>query len=95
MLELLPDSYAAFFYRVVHRWYFDAASLQAVARQAGFSDVKLRYFHRFDLSNLLIWLRDRRPSGRASLAVSPVVDAAFIRWLESNGRSDYIYAWLS
>lgn len=95
LLELLPDSYAAFYYRVVHRWYFDAASLQAVARRAGFSDVKIQYVHRFDLSNLLVWLRDRRPSGRASLEISPFVDASFVRWLESSGRSDYMYAWLS
>lgn len=92
MLELLPEDYGAFFFRTVHTWYFDGGSLQALASAAGFADCTVEYVHRFDLSNALLWLRDRRPSGQAALAVAPPVDAAFCRWLESAGRADYIYA---
>lgn len=92
MLELLPEDYGSFFFRTVHTWYFDAGSLRALAATAGFADCVVEYVHRFDLSNALLWLRDRRPSGQAELAVSPPVDAAFCRWLESAGRADYMYA---
>jgi 2-polyprenyl-3-methyl-5-hydroxy-6-metoxy-1,4-benzoquinol methylase len=92
MLELLPQDYGAFFFRTVHTWYFDAGSLRALAEAAGFADCAVEYVHRFDLSNALLWLRDRRPSGQAALAVAPPVDAAFSRWLESTGRADYMYA---
>jgi SAM-dependent methyltransferase len=92
MLELLPEDYGAFFFRTVHTWYFDAGSLRALASAAGFADCAVEYVHRFDLSNALLWLRDRRPTGQSGLAVAPPVDAAFCRWLESAGRADYIYA---
>jgi 2-polyprenyl-3-methyl-5-hydroxy-6-metoxy-1,4-benzoquinol methylase len=92
MLELLPEDYGAFFFRTVHTWYFDAGSLRALASAAGFAACAVEYVHRFDLSNALLWLRDRRPTGQATLAVAPPVDAAFCRWLESAGRADYIYA---
>lgn len=92
LLELLPKDYASFFYRVVHRWYFDAAAMGEAARLAGFTGVEIRHVHRFDLSNLLVWLRDRRPSGRGTIAVDPRVDAAFVKWLEASRRSDYLYA---
>jgi 2-polyprenyl-3-methyl-5-hydroxy-6-metoxy-1,4-benzoquinol methylase len=92
MLELLPEDYGAFFFRTVHTWYFDGGSLRTLASAAGFADCTVEYVHRFDLSNTLLWLRDRRPTGLAALAISPPVDAAFCRWLESAGRADYIYA---
>lgn len=94
LLELLPAEYGAFFYRTVHTWYFDAASLAAVAGKAGFSGCTVRSVHRFDLSNALLWLRDRRPTGLGAVAVNPVVNAAYAAWLENEGRADYLYATL-
>ena len=94
LLELLPESYAPFFYRQVHRWYFETHSLTEAATLAGFSRVRPFHVHRFDLSNLLVWLRDRRPSGLGAIAVSGPLDAAFAATLEASGRSDYLYAWL-
>lgn len=92
MLELLPEDYGSFFFRTVHTWYFDAASLRAAAETAGFRECAVEYVHRFDLSNALLWMRDRRPSGRGAVPVAPPVNAAFRSWLESAGRADYIYA---
>jgi SAM-dependent methyltransferase len=92
MLELLPEEYGAFFFRTVHSWYFDAASLKRLAAAAGFAECAVQHVHRFDLSNALLWLRDRRPSGQGTVSVAPPVSAAFRSWLESTGRSDYLYA---
>ena len=92
MLELLPEDYGAFFFRAVHSWYFDAASLRRLATAAGFAECAVESVHRFDLSNALLWLRDRRPSGLGAVPVAPPVDAAFQKWLETSGRADYLYA---
>lgn len=92
MLELLPEDYGAFFFRTVHSWYFDAGSLKRLAAAAGFGECAVEYVHRFDLSNALLWLRDRQPSGRGTVSVGPPVNAAFRSWLESTGRADYLYA---
>jgi 2-polyprenyl-3-methyl-5-hydroxy-6-metoxy-1,4-benzoquinol methylase len=94
LLELLPAEYGAFFYRTVHTWYFDHSSLETLSRAAGFTGCEARSVHRFDLSNALLWLRDRRPTGLGAVGVSPVVNAAFAEWLEREGRADYLYATL-
>lgn len=95
LLELLPTDYAAFFYRVVHRSYFTADSLRAAGAAAGFRHVDVRFQHRFDLANALLWLRDRRPSGLGAVKVPASVDAAFRAALEAEGRADYLVATLA
>ncbi len=94
MLELLPVDYAQFFYRQVHRWYFDAGSLTTAAAQAGFKSARAFHVHRFDLSNFLLWLRDRRPTGLGKVNAPAALGAAFEPALEQSGRADYLYAWL-
>jgi SAM-dependent methyltransferase len=91
LLQLLPEDYARFFYRIVHLWYFDAESLIALVRAAGFTDVAVRYVHRFDLSNAVLWLRDRRPTGLGALTSTREADGLFRAVLETNGRADYLY----
>jgi SAM-dependent methyltransferase len=92
MLDLLPEDYGSFFFRTVHSWYFDASSVKTLAAAAGFAECRVQYVHRFDLSNALLWLRDRRPSGQGTVPIALPVNAAFRSWLESAGRADYLYA---
>ena len=94
LMSLLPDTYPSFFYRAVHRWYFDADSLANCARQAGLAVEQMRCVHRFGLSNALIWLRDKKPGGHAALPGinAPLLDAVWARTLEIEGNGDYLYA---
>lgn len=93
LLDILPESYAPFFYRAAHRWYFDADSLAHAGRAAGFEVSGLRFVQRYSLSNFLLWLRDRKPSGEARLAGldTPVIEAMWAAHLEATGRSDAVY----
>lgn len=94
LLSLLPDVYASFFYRTAHRWYFREASLRTLARRAGFSKSSVRFLHRFDLSNFLLWLRDKRPTGLGKIQIPASLDAHFSSALEEARTADYLYAWL-
>jgi 2-polyprenyl-3-methyl-5-hydroxy-6-metoxy-1,4-benzoquinol methylase len=92
LMKLLPQDFAAFFHRVVHRWYFDAASLAACARLAGFEVTGTRYVHRYGMANALAWLRDRRPTGRTRMdAISPLADELWGSYLSETGQSDCLY----
>ena len=97
LMQLLPDAYRPFFYRAVHRWYFDDASLRQAARHAGLDVVDIRCVHRFGLSNALIWLRDKKPGGRMQLphVGTPLLDSVWARALEAEGVGDYLYAILA
>jgi SAM-dependent methyltransferase len=91
LLEILPTEYAAFFYRIVHLWYFDAESLSGLMRAAGFGDVAVSHHHRFDLSNAVLWLRDKRPTGLGAMSIPDGASEVFRGLLEANGRADYLY----
>lgn len=92
LLDLLPDDYPAFFHRVVHRWYFDEDSLRTCAEQAGYEVADVRHVHRFGLSNVLAWMRDRRPTGRVRLeGIDRRMDQGWKSQLEATGRGDCIY----
>ncbi|MGE3844720.1 MAG: class I SAM-dependent methyltransferase [Vicinamibacterales bacterium] len=95
LLSQLPE-YRAFFYRTVHRFYFDASSLQQCARQAGLAVSGVRYFQRYGLSNAMQWLRDRRPTGGQSLAglADSDVDVLWSRHLERTGQADQLFVFL-
>lgn len=94
LMDLLPDDFPSFFYRSQHRWAFDADALVRAAAAAGFS-AEIRHVHRYGMANSLLWLREKRPSGRLAL---PVIDATadglWRAWLEANGRADNLYVLL-
>lgn len=92
LMELLPDTFPSFFYRVQHRWAFDAESLEHCARLAGFDAISIQHVHRYGLANAIQWLRDRRPRGRTPLPpLDSTIDRHWQAWLESTGRADNLY----
>ena len=91
LLEVLPGEYRQFFYRAVHTWYFDAESIVRLVQQAGFGEASVSYLHRYDLSNAILWLRDKQPTGRAKLHIPEAANALFRPMLEASGRADYLY----
>ena len=95
LMDLLPEDYPAFFYRTVHRWYFDQGSFSRCAEFSGMDVIESRCVHRFGLSNALIWLRDRKPGGSFSLpSVNAVMEHCWQNSLEQAGTGDYLYFWL-
>lgn len=93
LMDLLGDEYKEFFYRTVHRWYFDMPSLSGLARRCGFDIVQESCVQRFGISNALAWLRDRKPTGDKAL---PAVNDRLLNqfwktYLESRGSGDYLY----
>ena len=94
LLDLAGEAYRRFFYRVHHRWYFDAPSLEAVAERSGLEVERVAYVQRYGLSNAVTWMREERPSGDQILAVldNPALDRAWQDHLERMGRADRLYA---
>lgn len=91
LIEYLPLTYKPFFYRVVHRWYFNATSLKGVAQAAGFTNVGFRYKQRFNLSNAFNWIKDGRPTGQSASFFSYAFEGLYRHELEAMGKADYIY----
>lgn len=96
LMGLLPDDYPAFFYRVAHRWYFNADSLIACAERAGLTCQSIQSVQRYGLSNTLNWLKERRPMGDRRLpGIEALADHQWRAYLQTMGMADTLYAWLS
>jgi SAM-dependent methyltransferase len=92
LFDLLPQDFPSFFYRVVHRWYFDAASLANCARMAGYKVVQMRHIHRYGMANAFRWLRDRQPGGHDPLSgIDALADSFWCGYLEQSGRADCLF----
>ena len=93
LMDLLGNEYHRFFYRTVHRWYFDMQSLSDLAQRCGFETVQKNCVQRFGISNTLSWLRDRKPTGDQTLPAmnDPMINQCWKNYLESKGRGDYLY----
>ena len=63
LMQLHAERYRSFYYRTAHLWYFENKSLTWAVDRAGFLDVEVTYYHRYDLSNIFCWLRDDKPTG--------------------------------
>jgi SAM-dependent methyltransferase len=92
LMKLLPADFPAFFYRTQHRWYFDAESLALTARAAGYEVAETVYAHRYGMANALLWLRERKPSGRDGLpGIDTMADKLWSSYLEQSGQADNLY----
>lgn len=94
LMRLGCEPYRAFFYRKVHRFYFDGASLRTAAAAAGFGDTRLRFVHRFGHANFTTWLLEGRPGGRTESPLGDVFDHTWRSTLEDRGLADYLYAYM-
>ncbi|MCH9711762.1 MAG: class I SAM-dependent methyltransferase [Proteobacteria bacterium] len=91
LMKLNIPSFDQFFYRTAHLWYFEDKTLKQMAKQANFSDVKISFRHNFDMSNVMLWLRDNKPTGKGKLDfLSNGVDQNWIEFVESSGLADLV-----
>lgn len=93
LMEFRLEAYQRFFYRCVHRWYFDKESFSFCARKAGLKVMETKCIHRFGLSNAMAWLKDGRPTGAAALPHldSLDLDDYWKKYLSSRGIGDFLF----
>lgn len=91
-LELIGDEYKNFYYRYVHKWYFNQQSLKFIADKLGFKKVEFKYVHKYDMSNLIYWLKDKRPTGLSKTEVLSELTLPLKAVVEKNGISNFLYA---
>ena len=91
LMKLNTNSFDEFFYRTAHLWYFKDKTLKQMVEQAGFSDIKISFRHNFDMSNVMVWLRDNKPTGNGKIDfLSNSVNQNWVEFLESSGLADLV-----
>lgn len=92
LLKLIPEEFNSFYYRRVHRWYFDEKSLSYSLERSGFKNLSVRYLHSFGLSNAMFWLKDKKPTGNIKMnGIDKTADTLWKAYTESTKQSDTIF----
>jgi 2-polyprenyl-3-methyl-5-hydroxy-6-metoxy-1,4-benzoquinol methylase len=85
-----------FFFRTAHTYYFDQHTLAQLAKKAGFEAISISFRQVYDLSNLVLWLRDGKPTGNKQLKVfDNRLNSAYTDYLEESGYADRIFLKMS
>lgn len=61
--ELSPEEYDKFNFRTAHLYYFCIDSLEYILKRSGFKEFTIKYTHDYDMSNLIYWMKDKKPTG--------------------------------
>lgn len=90
-LDLIGKEYKEFYYRTVHPFYFNEKSFRYIADVLGFQSIEFIYKHKYDLSNLIYWLKDRNPTGLGKINIFEELDFNFRKILEREKISNFMY----
>jgi len=90
--ELNAEVFDPFNYRTAHLFYFDETSLSTVLKKAGFCEIKVRYLHDYDVSNLLGWMKESRPTGLNKIKTfDKGFNIMYKNYLEQNGLASHLW----
>ena len=74
-----------------HLWIFSKKNLDMMAREAGFSQIEIRYFQRYGLNNFIGWMKEQTACGEPYYPfVSDTMNAVWKSEISRQGLSDYI-----
>lgn len=92
LTQLLPEKFSPFNFRTAHLYYFTSNTITMALKKAGFNNVKVGYTHKFDLSNLLYWFMEGRPTGVGNIQLfDDEFNAFFIKYLERKGAASHLW----
>jgi len=90
--ELNAEVFDPFNYRTAHLFYFDEDSLVNVLKRAGFSQIKVKYLHDYDVSNLLGWMKESKPTGLNKIKTfDNGFNIMYKNYLEQNALASHLW----
>jgi len=91
LMKLNIPEFDQFFYRTAHLWYFNDQTLRKIVEGAGFFDLEISFRQNYDISNIMMWLRDGKPTGNGKFDIfDSRVNTAYIQFVESAGLGDLV-----
>lgn len=91
--QLAPEGFRPFNYRTAHLYYFSEEGLRFLLNSLGFKRIRIGYLHLYDLSNLLGWYKEEKPTGVGRIPLfDERINAPLRAYLEDTGRASDIWA---
>lgn len=90
-LKAICPAYLSFFYHASHLYYFSLQSLQHMLQQHGFKLHAHVFVHKYNMSNMVNWLRESRPTGNPPGGVfDRCSEETFRSNVERQGRASHV-----
>lgn len=83
-----------FYYQLAHLYYFNPKSLEYVLTKSEYKNIEIKFIQRYDISNHLQWLKDRKPGGMGAYnhIFSKQLNEVYSKELKNTERTDTIMA---
>ena len=93
ILNQLPiKNFKEFYYRVVHRWYFNKQNIKNLIQNSKFKKFKISYVHTYSFSNFVNWSINGNASGLKKIKLfDDSIDNAWKNYLEKKGYADILF----
>ena len=92
LLDLAKENFEPFNYRTAHSYYFCEDSIRFLFEQVGFKNLEIKFYHEMDISNLIYWLKDGKPTGKNKNKIfNDEANRYFCSYLEKIGRSSHLW----
>ena len=86
------EEFKKFFYRTAHLYYFDSEVLTSLVNQVGFSKYNISFRHNYDLSNLVLWIKEGKPTGCGYIDLfDDEINALWKMKVEQAGLADLVF----
>ena len=94
--EILNDfsikEFDEFNFRTAHYYYFCEKSIESILISAGFSNFKIGFHHKYDISNLLFWLKDKKPTGENKSDLFDLeMNSIYKNYLIRKGKASHLW----
>ena len=90
--ELIPDDFDSFNYRTAHLFYFEKNSIEYLLKKAGFQNYTISYIHEYDISNLLLWMKESKPTGLNRIKTfDNGFNLMYKNYLEKNAKASHLW----
>lgn len=97
MRELLGEIYEKkLLFSSQHLWIFSEKNLKMMSEKIGYKNVRIKYFQRYGIGNMLGWLKENNP--RSDINAEFITDTLNEVWkkeCESKGFADYIVLYVT
>ena len=79
-----------------HLWVLGEKNLKYMAEKIGFSDVKIKYFQRYGIGNMMGWIKDKtQGTAVTDNWISLTLDSVWRLQLTEKGLADYVVLYVT
>ena len=92
LFGLVKDNFEPFNYRTAHSYYFCEDSMRFLLERVGFKNLEVGFYHEMDISNLIFWLKDGKPTGKNKIKFfDDEFNRHFCSYLEKIGKASHLW----